>query len=89
MENVENGSNNKNEDNKKNKRNSAPKRKATSNPDIEERVVAVNRVAKVVKGGRRFCFSALIIGGDKKGKVVKVKSIEAVLLGNPKVLFTV
>ncbi|MBL7664230.1 MAG: 30S ribosomal protein S5 [Bacteriovoracaceae bacterium] len=39
------------------------------NADIEERVVAVNRVAKVVKGGRRFSFSALIIVGDKKGKV--------------------
>lgn len=34
--------------------------------DIEERVVAVNRVAKVVKGGRRFSFSALMIVGDKK-----------------------
>jgi small subunit ribosomal protein S5 len=37
--------------------------------DMEERVVAVNRVAKVVKGGRRFSFSALMIVGDMKGKV--------------------
>lgn len=45
-----------------------PKEEAPKS-DIQEKVLFINRCAKVVKGGRRFSFSALVIVGDGKGKV--------------------
>ena len=37
--------------------------------EFEERIVMVNRCSKVVKGGRRFSFSAVVVVGDKEGRV--------------------
>ena len=40
-----------------------------SENDIKEKLVAINRITKVVKGGRRFGFAALVVVGNQKGSI--------------------
>jgi small subunit ribosomal protein S5 len=54
---------------KNNQRRGRPDREKPEEKEFEEQVVSVDRVARVVKGGRRFRFRVLVVIGDKKGRI--------------------
>ena len=49
--------------------NSTIKRVKTSDLELKDRLVAINRVTKVTKGGRHFRFAAIVVVGDENGVV--------------------
>ena len=55
--------------NNNNRRNDRRNNRNQQEKEFEERVVKINRITKVVKGGRRMRFSALVVVGDKKGRI--------------------
>ncbi len=52
-----------------NRRDNRDRRDREETPEFADRLVAINRVSKTVKGGKRFGFAALVVVGDQKGRV--------------------